>query len=442
MSDPKAELAIKKLARLPANCVCPNCGTEKKFGFSTICMKYKTFVCNMCKQGHTAISHRCKSLTMSSWTVQEVESLTEAGGGGNNVARRTWLANAPPIGTGGRPREGEQDVNVFKRFVVQVYEERRYWADDAGAVAPPVATVPAHRPARTVAAAPVKRVPVPAPAPAAPAPDLLDFGAFESAPAAPAPAVAAPAPEPVVADFGAFESAPAPAAAAPVPAPAAATSASSFSPNFDAFGGSDPFAASTTPAASPPAAPTAAPQSGFGFIGNGPTSAPAPAPEQPKAKKPVMSMGGGGGNAAMISNMGGNAGVGAMNGGGMNMMMGRQVGYNNMAMNGGGMNKMAVNMNGGGMNNPMMTMNSGGMNNPMMNMNGGYNQTQQAQMMGSSQGMMMRQQMQQQQMMQQQMAFGAQGSMQQGSYGGNGAAQPSTSASVRDPFDSLFDAKK
>ena len=433
MSDPKAEIAIKKLARLPANTICPNCGTEKKFGFSTICMKYKTFVCNNCKQGHTAISHRCKSLTMSSWTMQEVESLTEVGGGGNNVARRTWLANAPPIGTGGRPREGEQDVNVFKRFVVQVYEERRYWADDAGAAAPPVATAPAPRP-RTVAAAPVKKVPVPAPAPA---PDLLDFGAFESAPAAPAPAVAAPAPEPVVADSGAFECAPPPAAAA-APAPAAATSASSFSPNFDAFGGSDPFAASTTAAVPPPAAPAAVAQDGFGFIGNGPTSA--PAPEQPKVKKPVMSMAGGGGNAAMISNMGGNAGVGAMNSGGMNMMMGGQVGYNNMAMNGGGMHNMGMNMNGGGMNAPMMTMNStGGMNTPMMNMKSGYNHSQQAQMMGGSQGMMMQHQ---QQMQMQQMGFGAQGSMQQGSYGGNGTAQPSTSASVRDPFDSLFDAKK
>ena len=441
MSDPKAELAIKKLARLPANTICPNCGTEKKFGFSTICMKYKTFVCNMCKAGHTAISHRCKSLTMSSWTAAEVHSLTEAGGGGNDIARRTWLANAPPIGTGGRPREGD-DVNVFKRFVVQVSEERRYWAEDAGAAAPPVAA-PAPRPMNAAAAAPVKRVPARAPAPVvpapAPAPDLLDFGAFESAPtpaAAAAAPTAAPVPEPAVADFGAFESAPAPVATAP--APAAATSASSFSPNFDAFGGSDPFATAGSAAttAGPPPAPQvgAAAQSGFGFIANGPTSAPpavATAPEQPKVKKPIMSMGGGGGNAAMISNIGSNAGVGAMNSGGMNMMMGGQMGYNhNMAMSG-----------GGGMNNMAMNMNDGGVNNPMMNMNGGYmyNHTQQAQMMmGGSQGMMM------QQMPQQQMGFGTQGTMQQGGYGGNGMAQKaSTSASgVRDPFDSLFDGKK
>lgn len=39
-----AESAVKKLARLPANTICPNCGTQKKFGFSTVCIKYYTFV--------------------------------------------------------------------------------------------------------------------------------------------------------------------------------------------------------------------------------------------------------------------------------------------------------------------------------------------------------------------------------------------------------------
>ena len=413
MSDPKAELAIKKLARLPANTICPQCGTEKKFGFSTICMKYKTFVCNMCKAGHTAISHRCKSLTMSSWTAAEVQSLTEAGGGGNDVARRTWLANAPPIGTGGRPREGD-DVNVFKRFIVQVYEERRYWAEDAGAVAAapmpaqPAVTAAAAAP-RPRAVAPPKRAPALAPAPAAPAPDLLDFGAFDSAPPAPAPVTAAPVPEPV-ADFGAFASAPAPAPSAP--APASAPAASSFSPNFDAFGGSDPFAAGAAGPA--PAPPAAAAQSAFGFMSNnGQASAPAvaavpvpTAPEPPKVKKPVMNMVGGGGNAGLISNMGGNVGIGGMSGGGMNM---GQMGHSNMAMNGG--------MNGGYGQNQQTMMNGGAAN-------GGYGRQNQ------------------QMMMQQQMGFGIQGAMQQGGYGNGMAQAPSTSGNVRDPFDSLFDGKK
>ena len=39
-----AEAAVKKLAKLPGNTICPNCGTQKKFGFGTVCIKYLTFV--------------------------------------------------------------------------------------------------------------------------------------------------------------------------------------------------------------------------------------------------------------------------------------------------------------------------------------------------------------------------------------------------------------
>jgi len=44
-----AESAVKKLARSEGNMICPNCLTRKKFGFSTVCIKYLTFVsCWLC----------------------------------------------------------------------------------------------------------------------------------------------------------------------------------------------------------------------------------------------------------------------------------------------------------------------------------------------------------------------------------------------------------
>ena len=92
----RAEQKIRKLARVPGNTVCANCGNEKKFGWSSICIKYLTFVCNECKSSHQAISHRCKSTTMSAWTDEEVDKLEQQGG--NDVARRTWLKHAPPTG--------------------------------------------------------------------------------------------------------------------------------------------------------------------------------------------------------------------------------------------------------------------------------------------------------------------------------------------------------
>ena len=129
MSNNAAELKVKKLAKLPSNQVCPNCATRSKHGFSTVCVKFHTFVCNNCKSSHQAVSHRCKSLTMSTWTMSEVEELAAKG---NDHARHTWLATAPPVGSGGRPTCSTSDLNVFKSFVVNAYERKLYYSNESG----------------------------------------------------------------------------------------------------------------------------------------------------------------------------------------------------------------------------------------------------------------------------------------------------------------------
>ena len=63
---------------------------------------------------------------MSSWTPAEVLQLKA---NGNDKARATWLAKAPPPGQGGRPQEGS-DINVFKAFIVDVYERKKYYRED------------------------------------------------------------------------------------------------------------------------------------------------------------------------------------------------------------------------------------------------------------------------------------------------------------------------
>lgn len=192
-SDPNAERDVKKLARFDGNTTCANCGVRNaKFGFSTVCIKFHTFVCNDCKSSHQAVSHRCKSLTMSSWSAAEVDELRRKG---NDHARRTWLAHAPPVGQNGRPAAGAS-LATYKRFVVDAYEHRRYYAEHAAA-APAAEAPPVDKPRRkksaaprTVAAAPpVVRRPVSPPAPP-PVVDLLSFG-FDDPPAAPVPATLA-----------------------------------------------------------------------------------------------------------------------------------------------------------------------------------------------------------------------------------------------------------
>lgn len=129
-----AETQLKKVRRLDSNRLCPNCGTAAPtgLGFGNICVKFQTFVCNDCKSSHQAISHRCKSVSMSTWTVEEVLDLTTIRGGGNEVALRTWLANAPPIGGrydgGSRPKSGDR-IEIYKQFIVDCYEKRLFYGD-------------------------------------------------------------------------------------------------------------------------------------------------------------------------------------------------------------------------------------------------------------------------------------------------------------------------
>jgi len=132
---------------------------------------------------------------MSSWDQGEVLKLSKHG---NDYATKVWLANAPPVGTNGRPKEGD-DINVFKRFIVDVYEKKLYYCEPAadengsGGVVQAVATgnqqhlqVANNRASQQLQTAnrravqPKKPAP-PAPAQQQPAVDLLDFGTFDNA---------------------------------------------------------------------------------------------------------------------------------------------------------------------------------------------------------------------------------------------------------------------
>ena len=134
-----------KSLRFARRSVCPNCGARKEFGFSSVCIKYKTFVCDNCKSSHQAISHRCKSLTMSTWSQEEVDSMRKENGGGNDACRVTWLQKAPPPGSaypgGRRPKAGDS-LNVHKSFVVDAYERRKFYGEDSAKAPPPPPPAP------------------------------------------------------------------------------------------------------------------------------------------------------------------------------------------------------------------------------------------------------------------------------------------------------------
>jgi len=138
------EDVLRKLAKLPENTVCLNCGTEDKiFGFKNIVVKFRTFVCGHCKAAHQSFSHRVKELNQSTFTMAEVELLRPSNGGSNNAARRTWLARVPPDFRG-RPCPGDP-LPKFKEFILAAYENRQWCVWGARAAAAAAAAPHSHR---------------------------------------------------------------------------------------------------------------------------------------------------------------------------------------------------------------------------------------------------------------------------------------------------------
>eukprot|EP00448_Togula_jolla_P011565 CAMPEP_0170606026 /NCGR_PEP_ID=MMETSP0224-20130122/20287_1 /TAXON_ID=285029 /ORGANISM="Togula jolla, Strain CCCM 725" /LENGTH=329 /DNA_ID=CAMNT_0010931069 /DNA_START=44 /DNA_END=1030 /DNA_ORIENTATION=+ len=116
--DRAAEKELQKLRRLPQNRICADCLLEDKdgLGHKDVCWKFKTFICSTCKSAHQSFSHRCKSVTMSNWTMEEVKALDSRNGGGNEAAGLQWLAS---ITERDRPTKG--DLESCKRFVENAY---------------------------------------------------------------------------------------------------------------------------------------------------------------------------------------------------------------------------------------------------------------------------------------------------------------------------------
>ncbi|OQR92097.1 hypothetical protein ACHHYP_04058 [Achlya hypogyna] len=136
-----AEAVLNTIRKLEANKACANCDTIAKFGHSNVCDKFKTFVCNNCKSAHQSYSHRVKSVTMSNWTMEEVDALKEENGGGNAVARRTWLGAWEEGRSMRKPTESDH-VDVFKRFINAAYNDRAFYSENSAPKSAPRSQAP------------------------------------------------------------------------------------------------------------------------------------------------------------------------------------------------------------------------------------------------------------------------------------------------------------
>lgn len=263
MAD-KIERELNALRRLPENRICGTCRVEDRFGHKAVCMKFRIFVCSECKSAHQAFSHKCKSVTMSNWTQEEVDELKAPCGGNAANFASTFAKLDPAADTW---PTGCKDPDEVKVFVRKAYEDKRWQveAPRSRAVSAPLAAPPAACTPPAVVQS--KTAPIPKTATAvefdllgslldapasAPVPDAGDEWAamLEEAPKAKPPAAHEP--------FGAFVGAP------------PHTRANSSAPSLDPFGAFECAPATPVQATPPATAPAMAPAMA-------PALAPAPA---------------------------------------------------------------------------------------------------------------------------------------------------------------------
>ncbi|KAG3231834.1 hypothetical protein PI124_g23072, partial [Phytophthora idaei] len=114
----EAEAALNALKKMEANKTCVNCGNYNRFGHQNICEKVRTFVCSNCKSAHQSYSMRVKSVSMSNWTMDEVDALREPNGGGNAVAARVWLGRW--VESQMRKPTKDDPLDYYKQFINRV----------------------------------------------------------------------------------------------------------------------------------------------------------------------------------------------------------------------------------------------------------------------------------------------------------------------------------
>jgi hypothetical protein len=113
---------LRSLASLPPNKTCMNC---KEKGPVWICLNFDTFVCTTCSGIHREFNHRIKSISMATFTPEEIKRLQESNA--NEYARKVWLgkwsSSEFPV-----PEAG--DRNRIKEFIKLCYQDKKWYKEN------------------------------------------------------------------------------------------------------------------------------------------------------------------------------------------------------------------------------------------------------------------------------------------------------------------------
>ncbi|KAH7677512.1 putative GTPase-activating protein [Dioscorea alata] len=122
--EERNEKIIRGLLKLPPNRNCINCNS---LGPQYVCTNFWTFVCTICSGIHREFTHRVKSVSMSKFTLKEVEALQK---GGNQRSREIFLKDwdlqrmmLPDNSNTEKIREFIKHVYVDKKFAERMSTE-------------------------------------------------------------------------------------------------------------------------------------------------------------------------------------------------------------------------------------------------------------------------------------------------------------------------------
>ena len=111
---------IEDLRKLQQNKKCFDCGHS---GTTYAVVDIGVFVCSICAGIHREFSHRVKGISMSNFSVAEVDKLKSLG---NEKAAQTWLARH---NIRNNPIPDIRDLSRMKDFLRQIYLDKRFYEE-------------------------------------------------------------------------------------------------------------------------------------------------------------------------------------------------------------------------------------------------------------------------------------------------------------------------
>ncbi|XP_020108923.1 probable ADP-ribosylation factor GTPase-activating protein AGD14 isoform X3 [Ananas comosus] len=116
-AEERNEKIIRGLLKLPPNRKCINCNSS---GPQYVCTSFWTFICLTCSGVHREFSHRVKSVSLSTFTNQEVEALQR---GGNQRAREIFLKDWD---SQQMRLPDSSKIDKLREFIKNVYVDKKY----------------------------------------------------------------------------------------------------------------------------------------------------------------------------------------------------------------------------------------------------------------------------------------------------------------------------